>query len=168
MVYKKPDRFGHFDIFGGKYVPETLIPAITELEKIYLKSKKDISFQNELKYLLQKFSGRPTPLYFAKRISTELGFNIYLKREDLNHTGAHKINNALGQILLAKKMNKSRIIAETGAGQHGVATASVAAQFGLECIIYMGAEDIERQKLNVFRMKLLGAKINSVDSGSKP
>ena len=134
MVYKKPDRFGHFDIFGGKYVPETLIPAITELEKIYLKSKKDISFQNELKYLLQKFSGRPTPLYFAKRISTELGFNIYLKREDLNHTGAHKINNALGQILLAKKMNKSRIIAETGAGQHGVATASVAAQFGFECI----------------------------------
>ena len=167
MSYNQPDKWGHFEEFGGKYVPETLIPAINELEKLYLKVRDDAVFQNELSYLLKHYSGRPTPLYFAQRISEELGFNIYLKREDLNHTGAHKINNALGQILLAKRMGKNRIIAETGAGMHGVATATVAAQFGLECVIYMGEVDIRRQKLNVFRMKLLGAEVRPVSSGSK-
>ena len=167
MSYKQPDKCGHFEGFGGKYVPETLIPAINELEKIYTEARDDASFQNELSSLLKHYSGRPTPLYFAKRISQELGFNVYLKREDLNHTGAHKINNALGQILLAKKMGKNRIIAETGAGMHGVATATVAAQFGLKCVVYMGEEDIHRQKLNVFRMNLLGAEVRTVSSGSK-
>ena len=167
MSYKQPDQWGHFKKFGGKYVPETLIPAISELEALYLEVRADADFQQKLSSLLKHYSGRPTPLYFAQRISKELGFNIYLKREDLNHTGAHKINNALGQILLAKKMEKNRIIAETGAGMHGVATATVAAQFGLDCVIYMGEEDIRRQKLNVFRMNLLGAEVRTVSLGSK-
>ena len=167
MPYNQPDNRGHFEKFGGKFVPETLIPAINELEQLYSEIKDDPLFQDELSSLLKEYSGRPTPLYFAKQISEELGFNVYLKREDLNHTGAHKINNALGQILLAKRMGKTRIIAETGAGMHGVATATVAAQFGLECIVYMGEEDIRRQKLNVFKMNLLGAEIRPVTSGSK-
>ncbi|MBT3251996.1 MAG: tryptophan synthase subunit beta [Candidatus Marinimicrobia bacterium] len=167
MTYEYPDIRGHFNKFGGKYVPESLIPAINELEELYGQIQNDIQFQDRLTNLLQNYSGRPTPLYFARQISKECGFNIYLKREDLNHTGAHKINNALGQILLAEKMEKKRIIAETGAGQHGVATATVAAQFGLECVVYMGEEDIRRQKLNVFRMELLGAEVRSVNSGSK-
>jgi len=167
MAYKQPDSRGHFEEFGGKYVPETLIPAITELENLYIKIRDDADFNAELSSLLKHYSGRPTPLYHARRISDEMGYNIYLKREDLNHTGAHKINNALGQILLAKRMGKNRIIAETGAGMHGVATATVAAQFGLECVVYMGEEDIRRQKLNVFRMKLLGAEVRPVSSGSK-
>ena len=149
MSYKQPDQWGHFKKFGGKYVPETLIPAISELEALYLEVRADADFQQKLSSLLKHYSGRPTPLYFAKRISEDVGFNVYFKREDLNHTGAHKINNALGQILLARKMGKNRIIAETGAGMHGVATATVAAQFGLKCMIYMGEEDIRRQKLNV-------------------
>ena len=167
MPYNQPDNRGHFEKFGGKFVPETLIPAINELEELYSEVKDDPLFQDELSSLLKHYSGRPTPLYFAKRISEELGFNVYLKREDLNHTGAHKINNALGQILLARRMGKTRIIAETGAGMHGVATATVAAQFGLECIVYMGEEDIRRQKLNVFKMNLLGAEVRPVSSGSK-
>ena len=167
MTYKQPDIHGHFEEFGGKYVPETLMPAISELESLYNDIRNDEDFQDELSSLLTHYSGRPTPLYHARRISDKLGFNVYLKREDLNHTGAHKINNALGQILLAKKIGKTRIIAETGAGMHGVATATVAAQFGLECIVYMGEEDIRRQKLNVFRMKLLGAEVRAVSSGSK-
>ena len=167
MSYNQPDSQGHFEKFGGKYVPETLIPAITELENLYIKIRDDADFKAELSSLLKHYSGRPTPLYHARRISDEMGYNVYLKREDLNHTGAHKINNALGQILLAKRMGKNRIIAETGAGMHGVATATVAAQFGLECVVYMGDEDICRQKLNVFRMKLLGAEVRPVSSGSK-
>ena len=167
MPYNQPDNRGHFEKFGGKLVPETLIPAINELEQLYSEVKDDPLFQDELSSLLKHYSGRPTPLYFAKRISEELGFNVYLKREDLNHTGAHKINNALGQILLARRMGKTRIIAETGAGMHGVATATVAAQFGFECIVYMGEEDIRRQKLNVFKMNLLGAEVRPVSSGSK-
>ena len=167
QVYNQPDKNGHFDIFGGKYVPETLIPVITELEKIYLEVQDDIEFNEHLFSLMTEYSGRPTPLYHAKNISSDLGYDVYLKREDLNHTGAHKINNALGQILLAIKMGKTRIIAETGAGMHGVATATVAAKFGLECIIYMGEEDIRRQALNVFRMELLGAEVCSVSSGSR-
>ena len=166
-MYNQPDHAGHFDKFGGKYVPETLIPAINQLERLYTEVKDDPQFMSELDNLLKDYSGRPTPLYYASRISEELGFNVFLKREDLNHTGAHKINNALGQILLAKRMGKTRIIAETGAGQHGVATATVAAQFGLECIVYMGEEDIRRQGLHVFRMELLGATVRSVSSGSK-
>ena len=165
--YNMPDKHGHFEEFGGKYVPETLIPALDELEQEYFKSKKDKNFQKEFFNLLKYYGGRPTPLYLAKNISGELGFNVWLKREDLNHTGAHKINNALGQILLARKMGKKRIIAETGAGQHGVATAAAAAKFGLECIVYMGEEDIERQKLNVFKINLMGAKVIPVTSGSK-
>ena len=162
-----PNDKGHFEEFGGKYVPETLIPALKELESAYKKSCKDSKFHHTLNNLLCDYGGRKTPLYFAKQISDELGFNVWLKREDLNHTGAHKINNALGQILLAVGMGKKRIIAETGAGQHGVATAAVAARFGLKCIIYMGEEDIERQKLNVFRINLMGAEIRPVKSGSK-
>ncbi len=165
--YQLPDKRGHYKQFGGKYVPETLIPALEELEHHYDKSKKDSVFQTELYNLLKHYAGRETALYHAARISEELGFDVWLKREDLNHTGAHKINNALGQILLAIRMGKQRIIAETGAGQHGVAVATVAARFGLECIIYMGEEDIRRQKLNVFRMRLLGAEVRSVVSGSK-
>lgn len=163
-----PDKRGHFNGFGGRYVPETLIYALDELEREYHKAKHDKKFARELDYYLREYAGRPTPLYFAKTLSRKLGLaKIYLKREDLLHTGAHKINNTLGQILMALRMKKTRIIAETGAGQHGVATATVAAMFGLKCDIYMGEEDIERQKLNVFRMKLLGARVIPVKSGSK-
>lgn len=163
-----PDKHGHFGEYGGRYISETLMPIVLELEKAYLKFKNDGDFKKELEYYLKEYVGRPTPLYFAERLTKKLGgAKIYLKREDLCHTGAHKINNTIGQILLAKRMGKTRIIAETGAGQHGVATATVAAMFGLECEIYMGTEDIERQKPNVFRMKLLGAKVNPVVSGSK-
>lgn len=168
-----PDTLGHFVIsndlfFGGRFVPETLMSALLELEDIYLKAKRDEKFQDELTYYLQSYAGRPTSLYLAKRLTEKLGgARIYLKREDLLHTGAHKINNTLGQVLLTKQMGKPRVIAETGAGQHGVATATAAAMFGLECEVYMGCEDIERQALNVFRMKLLGARVNPVDSGSK-
>ena len=164
--YNLPDDRGHFEKFGGKFVPETLIPALEELDRHYSEAKGDTEFQNELADLLKHYSGRETALYFAAQISKELGFNVWLKREDLNHTGAHKINNALGQILLALRMGKKRIIAETGAGQHGVATATVAARFGLECIVYMGEEDIRRQKLNVFRMNLLGSEVRPVSSGN--
>lgn len=165
--YTLPDERGHFERYGGKFVPETLIPALEELEKEHRLAQADPGFQSKLAQLLKHFSGRPTALYHGEQISRELGFDIWLKREDLNHTGAHKINNALGQILLARRMGKTRIIAETGAGQHGVATATVATRFGLECIIYMGEEDIRRQKLNVFRMNLLGAEVRPVSSGSK-
>nr|5EY5_B Chain B, LBCA-b [synthetic construct]5EY5_D Chain D, LBCA-b [synthetic construct] len=159
---------GRFGKYGGQYVPETLMPALEELEEAYERAKNDPEFQAELEYYLRDYVGRPTPLYFAENLTKDLGgAKIYLKREDLNHTGAHKINNALGQALLAKRMGKKRVIAETGAGQHGVATATVAAMFGLECVVYMGAEDIERQALNVFRMKLLGAKVRPVTSGSR-
>lgn len=163
-----PDKKGHFGIFGGKYVPETLMSALKELEIEYAKSKKDRIFKNELAYYLRQYAGRPTSLYFAKNLTDYFGKgSVYLKREDLCHTGAHKINNTIGQALLAVKMKKKRIIAETGAGQHGVATATVGALFGLKCDVYMGEEDIERQSLNVFRMKLLGAKVIPVSSGSK-
>ena len=163
-----PDENGFFGNFGGRYVAETLMPLIIEVEKNYKILKKDPKFIDELKYYLKHFVGRPSPLYFAKRITEDLGgAKIYFKRDELNHTGAHKINNCLGQILLAKKMNKNRIIAETGAGQHGVAVATVCALFNLPCVIYMGEKDIKRQSPNVFRMKLLGAEIKSVKSGSK-
>lgn len=163
-----PDRQGHFQEFGGRFVPETLMPALDELTTAYVKIKKDASFYKEFNYYLKNYVGRPTPLYFAERLTHKLkGAKIYLKREDLAHTGAHKINNAIGQILLARRMGKRRIIAETGAGQHGVATATAAALFGMECVVYMGAEDIRRQALNVFRMELLGAKVVSVKSGSQ-
>lgn len=158
---------GHFGIHGGQYVPETLMNAIIELEEAYEKYKNDKDFNEELTYLLNEYAGRPSRLYYAQHMSEDLGgAKIYLKREDLNHTGAHKINNVIGQCLLAKKMNKTRVIAETGAGQHGVATATVAALLGLECEIFMGQEDIERQALNVYKMKLLGAKVNSVKTGT--
>lgn len=163
-----PDKKGHFGEFGGKFVPETLMAALDELEKEYSKAKKDHKFQSELDYYLREYAGRPTPLYLAERLTRySAGAKIYLKREDLLHTGAHKINNTLGQGLLAVRMKKPRVIAETGAGQHGVATATVAAMFGLKCDIYMGDEDIRRQALNVFRMRLLGAKVIPVHSGSK-
>ena len=163
-----PDHAGRYGIFGGQYVPETLIPALNELELEYEKIKQDLDFQQNLSNMLKTFVGRPTELYFAQNLTEKLsGAQIYLKREDLAHTGAHKINNALGQGLLAKKMGKNRIIAETGAGQHGVATATVCAKLGLDCVVYMGEEDIRRQALNVSRMKLLGAEVISVDSGSK-
>lgn len=166
--YLFPDSSGKYGIYGGKYVPETLISAIHELEKIYLEKKNDPAFISELNSLQNEYNGRPTPLTFAKRLTDSFGKGkIYLKREDLCHTGAHKLNNALGQILLAKILGKKRIIAETGAGQHGVATATVCAKFGMECIVYMGETDIERQKPNVFRMQLLGAKVIPVSSGSK-
>tara|TARA_Y100000589_G_scaffold105572_1_gene100060 strand:+ start:5825 stop:7027 length:1203 start_codon:yes stop_codon:yes gene_type:complete len=164
--YVYPDSRGHFEEFGGKYVPEALLPALQELEQTYLRASKEDAFQCELDQLLQHYVGRPSPLALAPRISEELNFEVYLKREDLNHTGAHKINNALGQILLAKRMGKRRIIAETGAGQHGVATATVCARMNLECFVYMGAEDIRRQSLNVFRMELMGAKVIPVTSGT--
>ena len=161
-------RAGRFGVYGGRYVPETLMAALLELEHEYDLAKADAAFQAELASLLKDFAGRPTPLYFAKRLTEELGgAKIYLKREDLLHTGAHKINNALGQGLLAKRMGKKRIIAETGAGQHGVATATVCALLGMECIIYMGDVDMERQELNVLRMRLLGAEVRGVSSGSK-
>ena len=163
-----PDKNGHFAEFGGRYVSETLIFPLTELLKAYNKIAKSSKFQKEFKKELHDYVGRPTPIYHASRISKELGScNIFLKREDLNHTGAHKINNALGQAMLAKKMGKKRIIAETGAGQHGVATATVCARLNLKCVIYMGSKDIQRQKINVYRMKLLGAEVIAVDSGSK-
>jgi len=163
-----PDKKGHFNGFGGRFVPETLIYALDELEREYKKACLDKKFTQELDYYLREYAGRPTPLYLARNLSEYIGINkIYLKREDLLHTGAHKINNTLGQVLLAMRMKKKRIIAETGAGQHGVATATVAAMFGLECDIYMGEEDIVRQRLNVFRMKLLGARVIPVKSGSK-
>ncbi|HEY1836869.1 MAG TPA: tryptophan synthase subunit beta [Rhizomicrobium sp.] len=163
-----PDANGHFGAYGGRFVAETLMPLVLELEKAYDAAKHDPEFHAELNGLLKHYVGRPSPLYFAERLTQHLGgAKIYLKREDLNHTGAHKINNCLGQILLARRMGKTRIIAETGAGQHGVATATVSARFGLPCIVYMGAVDIERQKPNVFRMKLLGAEVRGVTSGSK-
>jgi tryptophan synthase beta chain len=165
---KLPDKTGHFGIYGGKFAPETLMPALIALEAAYLAAKKDKKFQAELNYYFQKFIGRPTPLYFAKRLTDHLGgAKIYLKREDLCHTGAHKINNSLAQVLLAKRMGKTRVIAETGAGQHGVATATAAAMFGLDCEVYMGTDDMARQSLNVFRMKLLGTTVRPVDIGSK-
>jgi len=163
-----PDRKGHFNGFGGRFVPETLIYALDELEKEYKKARQDSSFHQQLDYYLKEYAGRPTPLYLACNLGKYLGIHkIYLKREDLLHTGAHKINNTLGQILLALRMKKTRIIAETGAGQHGVATATVAAMFGFKCDVYMGEDDIKRQRLNVFRMKLLGTKVIPVTSGSK-
>jgi tryptophan synthase beta chain len=161
-----PDSRGHFGVYGGMFVPETLMTALHELAAEYERAKTDKNFQNQLAQLLSDFAGRPTPLYFAERLTEKLGgAKIYLKREDLLHTGAHKINNALGQILLAQRMGKHRIIAETGAGQHGVATATVAARFGCECVIYMGAVDMERQALNVARMQFLGAKVVTVTAG---
>ena len=163
-----PNEKGYFGQFGGRYVSETLMPLILEVEKEYFKIKNDSKFQEELNYYLKTYVGRPSPLFFAKRITKDLdGPKIYFKRDELNHTGAHKINNCMGQILLAKRMGKNRIIAETGAGQHGVATATVCALFGLPCIIYMGEKDIKRQSPNVFRMKLLGAEVRSVSTGSK-
>lgn len=163
-----PDARGHFGVFGGRFVPETLIPALDELEQEYRKAQQDPEFQREFRYYLRHYVGRPTPITFAERLSDHLGgARIYLKREDLCHTGAHKINNTLGQILLAKRMGKRRIIAETGAGQHGVATATVCARFGFECEVYMGEEDVHRQALNVFRMRLLGAKVIPVTSGTR-
>src|SRR5476649_569114 len=163
----QPDPGGHFGPYGGRYVPEVLMAPIEELEAAYLAARDDPAFQAELADLLHHYAGRPTPLYFARRLSQTLGgARIWLKREDLLHTGAHKINNALGQALLARCMGKKRIIAETGAGQHGVATATVCALFGLECVIYMGEEDMRRQELNVFRMRLLGAEVRGVGDGS--
>jgi tryptophan synthase beta chain len=167
-VPKTPDAGGHFGPYGGRYVPETLMAPLEELERAYYEARQDPAFQAELADLLANYAGRPTPLYEAKRLSEQLGgARIFIKREDLLHTGAHKINNCLGQILLARRMGKRRIIAETGAGQHGVATATVCALFGLDCTVYMGDEDMRRQKLNVFRMRLLGAKVVAVHSGSK-
>lgn len=170
-MYSQPDEKGYFkegDIaFGGRFLPETLMYALEELEYFYKKLKDDESFKNQLNYYLKDYAGRPTPLYFAQKLSDLAGAKIYLKREDLLHTGAHKINNAIGQCLLAKKMGKHRIIAETGAGQHGVATATACALLGLECVVYMGEEDVRRQRLNVFRMELLGAKVEVVTSGTK-
>jgi tryptophan synthase beta chain len=162
-----PDEIGHFGEFGGRYVPETLMPILLELDESYKKFRFDKDFWDEVNYYLKDYVGRPNPLYFAKNISDELGAKIYLKREDLNHTGAHKVNNVIAQGLLAKKLGKTKVIAETGAGQHGVATATIAALMGLECTIFMGAKDVARQELNVFRMKLLGAKVIAVESGSQ-
>ena len=163
-----PDIRGHFGAYGGRFVAETLMPLVLDLERAYETAKRDPAFQAELDGLLKHYVGRPSPLYFAERLTEKLGgAKIYLKREDLNHTGAHKINNCLGQILLALRMGKTRIIAETGAGQHGVATATVAARFGLPCVVYMGEVDIERQKPNVFRMQLLGTEVRPVKSGSR-
>lgn len=169
---QRPDALGRFGRFGGKYVPETLMPALGELEAAYEQYRNDPAFQQELQNLLRDYVGRPTPLYFAERLTAHYarpdgaGPQIYLKREDLNHTGAHKINNALAQVLLAKRMGKQRIIAETGAGQHGVATATVCARFGFQCVIYMGVQDMERQSLNVFRMRLMGAEVRPVAAGT--
>jgi len=162
-----PDENGHFGIFGGRYVPETLMPALLELEEEYKKIRFDREFWAEVDYYLKDYVGRPSPLYYAANISEELGAKIYLKREDLNHTGAHKVNNVIAQGLMAKRLGKKKVIAETGAGQHGVATATISALLGLECEIFMGAKDVKRQELNVFRMKLLGAKVHAVESGSK-
>lgn len=162
-----PDDNGHFGIFGGRYVPETLMPILLELEKEYEKFRFDKEYWAEVNHLLRDYVGRENPLFYAKNMSEELGAKIYLKREDLNHTGAHKVNNTIAQAILAKKLGKTKVIAETGAGQHGVATATVAALLGLECTVFMGAKDVARQELNVFRMKLLGAKVVSVESGSR-
>ena len=163
-----PDAAGHFGAYGGRFVAETLMPLVLSLEEAYETARRDAQFKAELEDLLRHYVGRPSPLYFAQRLTDHLrGPKIYLKREDLNHTGAHKINNCLGQILLARRMGKTRIIAETGAGQHGVATATVAARFGLPCVVYMGTVDMERQRPNVFRMRLLGAEVREVTSGSK-
>ncbi len=167
MSYQEPDPRGHFGQFGGRYVAETLMPALLELEENYKQCQLDPSFQAEFDSYLKNYVGRPSPLYFAERLTEDLGgAKIYLKREDLNHTGAHTVNNTVGQILLARRMGKRKVIAETGAGQHGVATATVAALFGLQCDIFMGTEDIRRQSLNVFRMKLLGARVHEVTSGT--
>lgn len=162
-----PDDRGHFGIYGGRFVPETLMPALEALAAEYDAAKKDPTFQKDVDAYLKQYVGRPTPITFAKNLSAKLGFSVYLKREDLCHTGAHKINNTIGQILLAKRMGKKRVVAETGAGQHGVATATAAALFGMECVIYMGEEDIHRQEINVFRMELLGAQVVPVKSGSR-
>jgi len=165
---KLPDATGHFGLYGGRFVPETLMHPLQELEAEYRRAQKDPAFKREFEYYLKEFCGRPTPLYFAERLTRELGgAKIYLKREDLNHTGAHKINNCIGQVLLAKRMGKTRVIAETGAGQHGVATATVAAMFGLKCVVYMGDVDCKRQELNVYRMKMLGAEVVPVHAGQK-
>src|SRR5258707_3526791 len=167
-ISSQPDAAGHFGPYGGRLVPEVLMAPLEELEQAYIAARHDPAFQAELKDLLANYAGRPTPLYHAKRLSQiSGGAKIYIKREDLLHTGAHKINNCLGQVLLARRMGKQRIIAETGAGQHGVATATVCALFGLECIVYMGEEDMRRQRLNVFRMRLLGAKVVGVTNGSR-
>jgi len=162
-----PDSLGHFGIFGGRYVPETLMPILEELKKDYETLRFDKDFWGEIDYYYKEYVGRPSPLYFAQNLSQELNAKIYLKREDLNHTGAHKINHTVAQAILAKRLGKSKVIAETGAGQHGVATATVAALFGLECEIFMGEKDVKRQELNVFRMELLGAKVHAVKSGSR-
>src|SRR5690349_6943181 len=163
-----PDERGHFGIFGGRFVAETLMPLILDLEKAYTAAKADPSFQAEMNGYLKDYVGRPSPLYFAERLTAHLGgAKIYFKRDELNHLGAHKVNNVLGQILLARRMGKQRIIAETGAGQHGVATAGMCARFGLGCVVYMGAVDIERQKPNVFRMQMFGAEVRPVESGSR-
>src|SRR5580692_340461 len=163
-----PNERGRFGIYGGRFVPETLMPLILSLEKAYEEAKADPAFKAELNHLLKHYVGRPSPLYFAERLTEHLGgAKVYFKREELNHTGAHKINNVIGQILLARRMGKKRIIAETGAGQHGVATATACARFGLECIVFMGALDVERQKPNVFRMKMLGAEVRAVEQGAK-
>jgi tryptophan synthase beta chain len=171
MYIPTPSKFdpveGHFGIFGGRYVPETLMPALLELEEAYKEIRFDEGFWSEVDAYLKDYVGRPSPLYHAANLSEELGAKIYLKREDLNHTGAHKVNNVIAQGLMAKRLGKKKVIAETGAGQHGVATATIAALLGLECEIFMGAKDVERQELNVFRMKLLGAKVHAVQSGSK-
>lgn len=167
QIENVPDRYGRFGSFGGRYVPETLMPAVDELDQAYQKARRDPEFRRELQALLKDYVGRPTPLRRADQMSRALGLDIYLKREDLNHTGAHKINNTIGQVLLARRMGKSRIIAETGAGQHGVATATAAALFGLKAEIYMGAEDVVRQSLNVYRMKLLGAQVHPVTAGTQ-
>ncbi len=162
-----PDKKGHFGEFGGRYVPETLMPALLELEQAYKHYRRDREFRQEFEYYLRQYVGRPNPLYFAEKLTEKLGgARIYLKREDLNHTGAHKVNNTIGQALLAKRMGKQRVIAETGAGQHGVATATVAALFGMQCEVFMGEEDTRRQALNVFRMKLLGARVTPVSAGA--
>src|ERR1700747_1086271 len=163
-----PDERGMFGLFGGRFVAETLMPLILEVERAYEAAKRDPAFAKEMGYYLEHYVGRPSPLYFAERLTAHCGgAKIYLKREELNHTGAHKVNNVLGQILLARRMGKKRIIAETGAGMHGVATATLCARFGLECIVYMGSVDVERQKANVFRMHMLGAKVVPVESGAK-
>jgi len=167
MTTETPDALGHFGEFGGQYVPETLMPALTELEAEYHRARVDPAFIAELEGLWKDYVGRPSPLTLASRVSAQVGAKVYLKREDLNHTGAHKINAVLAQALLARRMGKRRIIAETGAGQHGVATATACALFGLDCIVYMGAEDIKRQSLNVFKMKVLGAEVRAVESGSR-
>ncbi len=168
MTKGKMSERGRFGSFGGRYVPETLIPALDELEAAYASARDDETFQGELNALFRDFVGRPSPLYRARRLEAELGLGpLYLKREDLNHTGAHKINNTLGQVLLARRMGKGRIIAETGAGQHGVATATACALFGLECVVYMGEEDVSRQALNVYRMQLMGAEVRPVSSGTR-